>query len=219
MIKLSPRCMDALVEVARRGALKTWSKVGSGSLGEALGISQQSASRVMIELVGKGLLERRGQMVHITEDGEGLLYANYIRYQGIFSGGRFEVELHGEVVSGLGEGRYYMSLEGYKEQFVKKLGFKPYPGTLNVRVAGEDLPRVHALRYAGGVSIKGFVEQGRTFGEVVAHTATLKGSKCILIFPARGHYADTIEVVSPDFLRKKLSLKDGDRVEISIPVE
>lgn len=218
MIRMSPRCIDALVEVAKRGALKTWVKVSSASLGEELEMSQQSASRVIIELVKNGMLERRGQMVHVTSDGEGLLYANFMRYQGIFSAGGLQVTIHGEVVSGLGEGGYYMGLEGYKEQFFKKLRFKPYPGTLNVRVASDDLPRVHALRYAGGTPIKGFTEQGRTFGDVIAHHATIRGAKCTLIFPARGHYTDTVEVVAPDYLRKKLSLKDGDKVTISISV-
>jgi riboflavin kinase len=218
MIRMSPRCIDALVEVARRGALKTWVKVGSASLGEELEVSQQSASRIIIELVENGMLERRGQMLHITSDGEGLLYANFMKYQGLFSGGKLEVTIHGDVVSGLGEGGYYMSLDGYRDQFVEKLRFKPYPGTLNIRVASDDLPRAHALRYAGGTPIKGFVEHGRTFGDVIAHPATLKGVKCTLIFPARGHYTDTVEIVAPDHLRKKLSLKDGDKVTISISV-
>jgi len=53
---------------------------------------------------------------------------------------------------------------------------------------------------------------------VIAHRAVLKGVKCTLIFPARGHYTDTVEVVAPDHLRKRLSLKDGNRVTISISV-
>jgi riboflavin kinase len=215
---LSPRCVDALVEIARRGGLRTWVKVGSASLGKALGTSQQSSSRITIELVDNGLIERRGQMFHVTQDGEGLLYANYLRFQGLFSDEGFEVAIRGKIESGLGEGGYYMSLEGYKAQFVEKLGFKPYPGTLNVKIEDEDLPRVHALRYAGGTPIDGFTEQGRTFGDVIAHRAVLKGVKCTLIFPARGHYTDTVEVVAPEHLRKKLSLKDGDRVTISISV-
>ena len=43
--------------------------------------------------------------------------------------------LKGIIFTGLGEGAYYMSLEGYKKQFKKHLNFIPYPGTLNLRMA------------------------------------------------------------------------------------
>ena len=41
----------------------------------------------------------------------------------------------GTLFSGLGEGAYYISLPGYKKQFISKLGFKPYPGTLNLKIS------------------------------------------------------------------------------------
>ena len=34
----------------------------------------------------------------------------------------------------MGEGSYYMSLKGYKKQFKEKLGYEPFPGTLNLKL-------------------------------------------------------------------------------------
>lgn len=45
--------------------------------------------------------------------------------------------IEGEVVSGLGEGRYFLSLPPYKEIFKKILGFEPYEGTLNLKLDRE----------------------------------------------------------------------------------
>ena len=43
----------------------------------------------------------------------------------------------GKVEPGLGKGQYYISREGYQNQFLQNLGFVPFPGTLNIKL---DLP-------------------------------------------------------------------------------
>jgi riboflavin kinase len=48
-------------------------------------------------------------------------------------GSRSDV-LRGRVVSGLGEGQHYISRQGYLKQFREKLGFEPFPGTLNIKL-------------------------------------------------------------------------------------
>ena len=45
------------------------------------------------------------------------------------------VTLEGTVFTGLGEGAYYISKEAYRKQFTEKLGFEPYPGTLNLKLS------------------------------------------------------------------------------------
>jgi len=163
-------------------------------------------------------MERNGSLLRLTEDGKGLLYARYIQYQKVLDTEVHEIHLHGRITSGLGEGKYYMRLDGYRNQFIEKMGFQPYPGTLNIKIAPAEISRVLALKYMHGTVIKGFTEHGRTFGDVIAYPARVKGLPCVLIFPVRGHYTDTIEIISKDFLRKKLSLRDGDEVEVSISI-
>ena len=47
------------------------------------------------------------------------------------------IEFRRKIVSGMGEGAYYMSLKGYRNQFIEKLGYEPYPGTLNVKLVDQ----------------------------------------------------------------------------------
>ncbi|MCI4328530.1 MAG: DUF120 domain-containing protein, partial [Thermoplasmata archaeon] len=95
--------------------------------------------------------------------GTELLRGEYEQYRRIFEGpGR--LKFSGEVASGLGEGRYYLSQPGYMLQFAERLGYSPYPGTLNLRVGADDRARLDAARHWKGIRIDGFEAGGRTFG-------------------------------------------------------
>jgi hypothetical protein len=96
---------------------------------------------------------------------EEALRREYTDYSRIFGEGTASYSLTGSVISGLGEGRYYMSLPPYREQFCRILGCTPFPGTLNLRLssASRDVKRkVDALPWT---RIQGFVQEGRTFGK------------------------------------------------------
>jgi len=76
--------------------------------------------------------------------------------------------MRGTVVSGLGRGGFFIALEGYSRQFAEKLGFIPFPGTLNIRLE-EPFPQVRA------VVIESFSEGGRTFGGCRCYRIKLDG--------------------------------------------
>ena len=40
--------------------------------------------------------------------------------------------MRGKILSGLGQSQRFLTWEGYRHQFASKLGFAPFPGTLNV---------------------------------------------------------------------------------------
>ena len=66
----------------------------------------------------------------------------------------------GKVFSGLGEGAYYISLTGYKKQFISKLGFEPYPGTLNLKLSSNLHKQfINNLSELTGVTIDGFTDK------------------------------------------------------------
>ena len=44
------------------------------------------------------------------------------------------IKLDGKVFSGRGEGKKFIELPWVKRQIIKKLGFKPYLGTLDVKL-------------------------------------------------------------------------------------
>ncbi len=115
------------------------------------------------------------------------------------------------VVSGLGQGSFFVSLEGYRRQFEEKLGFVPFPGTLNLRLE-EPFPEEQA------VIIEGFSEAGRTFGQCRCYRIVLSGVPAAVIRPEKSRYPpELIEVIAPVNLRRALGLEDGDAVDVTVP--
>ncbi|MDG7016416.1 MAG: CTP-dependent riboflavin kinase [Nitrososphaerota archaeon] len=129
--------------------------------------------------------------------------------------------MHGRLFTGLGEGAYYMSLEGYKKQFLMLLGFTPFPGTLNISVDPSDVPLRKQLDVLPGLEVRGFKDGKRTYGPVKCFRAMVAGkyrSGALVI--ERTHHGDSVlEVVSPVNLRKALGLAEGDRVSVAVLME
>ncbi|MCI4346484.1 MAG: DUF120 domain-containing protein [Thermoplasmata archaeon] len=211
--------LAVLRHLAQRGADRTPVAKSSRELGTDLGFLQQATDRYLISLARRGLilrtLDARKQRLALTPQGVALLRREFELLRRIFEGpGR--LALTGAVASGLGEGRYYLSQPGYVVQFTERLGYTPFPGTLNVRVGSEDLLRTTSLREWKGIRIDGFSASGRTFGGATCLVARMNSQPCHLITPDRSHYTDVIEFVAPVELRKVLSLKDGQPVTLEI---
>jgi len=206
------------------GAHKRTAKISTGYLAEKLGISQQTASRYLIELERQGWIQRtitpEGSLIKIEDTGTREL-------QKLYSNLRFLIEaayppsvtLEGTVFTGLGEGAYYISKEHYRKQFIEKLGFDPYPGTLNLKLTADyDLKTRTELEAYPAVEIQGFKNEDRTFGLVKCHPVTIDNKvKGALISALRSHYDNSvIEVIAPVCLRKHLNLKDGNKVKVEV---
>jgi riboflavin kinase len=116
----------------------------------------------------------------------------------------------GKVVSGMGEGQGYISMEGYRSQIRKLLGFDPFPGTLNLR-----LESPFALPEGEAIVISGFISAGRSYGSCKCYPCRIDGLRCAIIRPDRSAYPPTlIEIIAPVRLRDSMSLEDGDEVAI-----
>lgn len=191
----------------------------SRELGRRIGVSQQAADRYLLALEKKGLLGRslaqRRQRLLLTPEAVRLLRAEYHSYRRIFEGPA-KTALTGEVVSGLGEGRYYLSQPGYVVQFSERLGYSPFPGTLNVKLKAAELRRLSAVGDWNGVRIDGFQASGRTFGGATCYAARIDGHRCHLIRPDRTHHTDVAEFVSAENLREALRLRDGSPIRIAL---
>ncbi|MCI4360724.1 MAG: DUF120 domain-containing protein [Thermoplasmata archaeon] len=191
----------------------------SGEVGNRLGISQQAADRYLVALEKRGLLQRtiahRKQRLSLTPPALDLLRREYHVYRRIFEGPA-RVRFRGTVTSGLGEGRYYLSQPGYVLQFSERLGYSPYPGTLNLRLRPEDMARVGSVKDWKGLRIDGFPANGRTFGGATCYAARLSGRPCHLIVPDRTHHKDVVEFIAQEFLRDALHLTDGDGLDVEI---
>lgn len=211
--------LQALQQIASRGGVAGYVSLPTRELGDALGLSQQAASRRILELVDLGLVQRdlaaRQQRVKLTPRGVEALRSEYATYQRIFEVGR-TLRIDGVVTSGLGEGAFYMRQKGYKDQFRKRIGFEPYEGTLNLRLPSSELPKLDILRQETGIPIDGFTADGRTYGGAKCFSATLRGVACTVILPLRTHHTDMVEVIAGEHLRTAIGLKDGERVQLSV---
>jgi len=129
------------------------------------------------------------------------------------------VTLEGTVFTGLGEGAYYIAKEQYRKQFIEKLGFDPYPGTLNLKLTTEyDIAARKELEAYPAVEVGGFTSDDRTFGQVKCYPVIIENKvKGALISALRSHYdASVLEAIAPVSLRKALKLKDGHKVKVEI---
>jgi riboflavin kinase len=218
---IMPEDLQCLKEIALKGGLKGPVWVSSQSLGGALGTSPQTASRRLQSLERHQLLSRSvnpdGQYVTVTRSGEEILRHEYADYCRVFGNGREEFILQGNVISGLGEGRYYMSLAPYVQQFAEKIGFAPYPGTLNIRLESSSLQVRKRLDQLEWVQIKGFSAEGRTFGDARCLPCRIDGIPCGIVIPGRTHYPDDVlELIAPVSLRESLRVKDMDEVKVEV---
>ena len=209
----------ALRKLALIGGMDDYVAVSSRELGDTLEMSQQSASKRILELLDQGLIVRdlgaRKQRIKLTPAGIDALKKEYNEYRRIFEL-TDHITIHGSVKDGMGEGGYYSGQKGYVDQFVDKLGFKPYSGTLNVCVDKEDVGKLDVIRGTAGIYINGFTDEGRSFGAVIAYKAKIKNIDCAVVVPERSHYVDVIEIICQYHLRRTLSIGTGDRGDVRV---
>ncbi|MEM2342285.1 MAG: DUF120 domain-containing protein [Candidatus Bathyarchaeia archaeon] len=212
-----------LYKLAEIGAYNQTIKISTTTLAKEIGLSQQSTSRYLINLERKGLIQRiatrEGSYIRISKAGEDYLKKIYFGLSAIFEGKPRSIVIEGRVFSGLGEGAYYVSKEAYRKQFIEKLGFDPYPGTLNLKIVGEQNAKLRAeLDAYSGIEIEGFRDENRTYGPVKCFHAIINGKeKGAVVFALRSHYnKNVLEIIAPVYLREQLRLKDGDKVKVEI---
>ena len=223
MLNLDDKLWFTLFLLAKKGAIKQPIEVSSTKFCKELNVSQQTASRRLQELEKLGYIsreiKRQGQLIKITKKGEDLLKELYYGLKTIFEEKPAIIKLEGEVFTGLGEGRFYLSLEPYKRQISEKLGFVPYPGTLNLRLKNKaNLEIRKMLKSFSGIKISGFKNNLRTYGDATCYPVLINDEILgAIIFAQRTHYGDDVlEVIAPVCLREALNLNDGDIVILTI---
>lgn len=118
--------------------------------------------------------------------------------------------MKGQVKSGMGKGSFFTSLSWFYEEVQQKLGFSPYPGTLNLQLTSEEARKVQSCptegelvnppdpQYCGALCHPVLIE-GVIWGALVRPVAT-------------SHPPEVVEIIAPVSLRESLNLQDGDSV-------
>ncbi|GAB6102240.1 DUF120 domain-containing protein [Thermococcus atlanticus] len=208
------RKLRLMLLLAKKGAIGEKRKITVRGVAEELGASPQTVLRTLDELEGEGLVLRRvsGRKTYVEISEKGLKFLEELCdevYDAIYQG-----IIIGEVISGIGEGAYYV--RHYAPLMEEYLGFTPYPGTLNLRVI---FPKTifDALCGAEPITIPGFVREGRTFGDVKAYRVRIDGIEGAIVIPSRTiHPPKIAEVVAPICLREALNLSDGSKVTLRV---
>lgn len=213
--------MDILTlkKLALLGAHQKPVELSSNELASHIDSSPQTAARKLKSLEDENLITRQilhnGQSITITKNGLLALQRELNDYRAIFSGNGDKKILKGKVITGLGEGQYYISLDGYRRQFLEKLGFEPYPGTLNIKLDPHSIEI--RKRISANIRISGFTDQKRTFGNGSCFNVKISDMKGAVVVPERTHYPeDVIEVIAPVNLREYLNLMDGSIVQVEV---
>ena len=225
MTELKIQHLLTLSFLLSKGAKYNFVTVTTSSLGKNIGKSQQAASKHLLELEQNQFIERiisgRNISIKITSKG----FAEMVKISSILQksldSSPSYIELRGTLVSGMGEGAYYMGLKGYTKQFKSKIGYIPFPGTLNVRLDKKiHQESIKQFEVFDGTKINSFSDGKRTYGWVKCFAAKLNNSiDCQLIILERTHHdASIIELISKLCIRKTEKLKDGSKVLIKIPI-
>ncbi|MFW9875645.1 MAG: DUF120 domain-containing protein [Candidatus Thorarchaeota archaeon] len=199
--------------------------ISSVEFSKILNLSQQTASRRLNYLEEIGWIQRKvvgkEQTIRITKEGADVMLLMYKNLKQILQ----DILIVGEVTEGMREGGYYVRIPGYLKQFEEKLGFEPYYGTLNLQLSDLNKELLDEnLNNNLPVLIEGFEDKdvGRSYGSVECFNCFVsrldnqqnKKKAAILKIKRTHHKKNIVEILAKDYLRDKLSLKNGDRVRI-----
>jgi riboflavin kinase len=172
-----------------------------------------------------GYIERlkKGQKyaVKVTDKGYSEIQSLYLSLRAALESAPSTMDFEGNVISGMGEGAYYMSLEGYRRQFREKLGYEPYPGTLNVQLTDQIYMNGRLeLGKHPSIFIDGFSDGTRTYGWVKCYRATINDGaidNAAVLVLERTHYDDSmLEVIGPISIKQTAGIKNGDRIKVQV---
>jgi riboflavin kinase, archaea type len=223
---VKPSHIPTIVELIVEGAKDRPVPLTTVRLAKKLGRSQQMASKHLDEMEREGLIERirsRG-MTYVKLTNKGVLSAVelYSMLHSAFGKSEKVIDISGQIFNGLGEGAYYVSMNGYRKQFLAKLGFDPCPGTLNLRLLSSADRKIRRdLAVAKGIHIEGFEDGKRTYGgaECFRSLVNSKLQSAVLVIERTSYDDSVLEVIAPVNIRQTLHLKDGDRVQVTISLE
>lgn len=207
------------------GARNNFIEITTAELAKKINCSQQLASKELLDLELMGLIERNKNSkkfsIRVTEKGFQEVYNLYLFLKTSIETFRKTMNFEGEIISGMGEGSYYMSLPGYKQRFKEKLGYEPYPGTLNIKLNSKlYVDRKKEILKFPAILIDGFSDEMRTYGWVKCYPTLLNESDEIngmVLILERTHYDDTIiEIIAPFSIKDKFKLENGDVIKFKV---
>jgi len=126
------------------------------------------------------------------------------------------LKITGKIVSGAKQGAFFTGLDWVQKQCLDKLGFAPWPGTLNLEILMDYVAVIEEKKVAEGLELVS-PESNYCSGYVLP--VSIEGLRAAIVIPAedvRVHAKNIIEIISPEMLKESLGVKDGDWVTLTI---
>lgn len=127
-----------------------------------------------------------------------------------------QLKISGKIVGGAKQGAFFTGLDWVQKQCLKKLGFAPWPGTLNLEIPMDHVAVIEELKVKEGMEL---VSLDSNYCSGYVFPVSIEGISAAIVFPAedvRVHQKNIIEIISPKMLKDTLDVKDGDQVNITI---
>lgn len=135
--------------------------------------------------------------------------------------GSGEILVTGVVFSDLGRAGAFLGIDWVRDAVRERVGFDPYPGTLNVRARGADVNRWQQVRRHGVNVLLPSPDPG--FCNALLFTGSLQGwesrpgsrERIAVVVPEVKEYpADKLEIIAAVSLKQTRSVRDGDELTI-----
>jgi CTP-dependent riboflavin kinase len=126
------------------------------------------------------------------------------------------MQITGVVEGGKGQGAFFVGLDWVIEQFEREMGFKPFPGTLNVRVSPGDVSELERLFSDRDFEL---IPDDPQFCSARVKRLSVNGLPAAAVLPSedvRIHGKDVIEIMAGCHIKQALQLDDGDRVTLIV---
>jgi len=119
----------------------------------------------------------------------------------------------GKVFTGLNEGRRFTELPWVRKIVKEKLGFEPYPGTMNLTLPSDAQIGTLLKKFKGW---KIPPEKGYFPGRLYKALIMGKVAGGVVRPEVPSYPENVLEVIAPTCLREEFHLKDGDEVKVKI---
>ena len=127
-----------------------------------------------------------------------------------------ELVFTGRIVSGVRKAAFFTQLDWVQNQCLEKLGFRPYPGTLNLEINQDDLPVIENLQK---MDTEELIPADPNFCTAKVLTVSLGSARGAIIIPAEDvqvHGKNIVEIIAPIRIKEALKVNDGDSVTVII---
>lgn len=125
------------------------------------------------------------------------------------------MQITGVIHSGAGKGAFFTQVQWVVNQCEQMLGYKPFPGTLNIHILENHLSTLATLFQHSDFEL---IPDDPAFCSAQVRKVTVNGIPGAVILPSeevRIHGTNVIEVIASCNLKEALEVADGDEVTVA----